>query len=119
PPPVEPAPRSRSIAPPIVTAVGAVGVGVGVALMFAARSAHDDAVNDPTQRGALDNQASANSLMTAANVALHPARMIAAAVPTWWILDAVLGGGQSEAPRSSPAATLHVGPRSVALSVRF
>ena len=108
--------RKRSLLPPIVTAAGAVGVGIGAALALVARGRHDDAVKDPTQRGAMDKQASAESLMGAANVTLIAGGVIAAAGVVWWIVDA---RADRSAPPRAPAAALRIGPGSVGFAGTF
>lgn len=114
PPPPPPAPPPRSILPPIVGAVGVVGVGVGLALASAARARHDEAVLDPTQTGAQQKQERAESLMRSANLTLIAGGVVAAAGLTWWIVDIAL----HREPRRSTTA-LQVGPGSVAVSVAF
>jgi len=103
------------VLPPIVTTTGAVGLGVGVALVLMARARHDDAVADPTQRGAEEKQASAESLMGAANVTLVAGGVVAAAGVVWWIIDATSGRPASR----RPAATLHIGAGAAFVSVPF
>jgi tetratricopeptide (TPR) repeat protein len=107
--------RSHSVLPPIVTAIGVVGLGVGVGLVQVARARHDDAVTDPSQRGAAETQASAESLMRTANVTLVAGGVVAAAGLVWWIIDATSGRPASQ----RPGAELHIGAGAVAVSVRF
>ncbi|HKA88220.1 MAG TPA: hypothetical protein VKE22_11155 [Haliangiales bacterium] len=116
PPPAETPARGRSLLPPIVTAAGAVGLGVGITLVLIARGRHDDAVADPTQRGAMDKQQSAESLMTGANVVLVASGVVAAAGAVWWIVDAV---AKRPEPAPPPAASLQVGPGWIGVAGRF
>jgi len=115
-----PAPRSRSIAPPIVAAVGAAGFGVGAAMAFVARQRHDDAIMDPSQRGAMSKDASARSLMSTANTTMITGGAVALAGALWWLLDGVSSAPSSpDRPEDAPTLVLGITPRSVTALVKF
>jgi tetratricopeptide (TPR) repeat protein len=115
----EPVPRasSRSLIPPIVGAIGVVGIGVGLGLVSAARTKQDDAVQDPTQQGAAQKQERADSLMRAGNLALLGGAAVAASGILWWILDA--RSGRSAASSVAGTRAIHITARSVALTLTF
>ena len=110
-PAVAPDPPSHSLAPPIVTAIGAVGLGVGGVLAHTARQDNDAAIRDLTlQAGA--KKASAESLMRTANATMIAGGVVALAGVAWWILD-------RRAPRSEPTAQLRIGPGTIAVIAAF
>jgi len=106
---------SHSLAPPIVTAIGAVGRGVvvlpcGVG-QHTARQDNDAAIRDLTlQAGA--KKASAESLMRTANATMIAGGVVALAGVAWWILD-------RRAPRSDATAQLRIGPGTIAVIAAF
>jgi tetratricopeptide (TPR) repeat protein len=105
-----PPPRTAargSVLPWVVASVGAVGVGAGVAMALVALKKHDDAASDPVQSSAASEQASAESLMTAANVTLVAGALGAAAGVAWIVLE----------PKSQ--ASVAVGPGALRLMVNF
>jgi tetratricopeptide (TPR) repeat protein len=108
--------RAPSLVPKVVAGAGAAGLGLGIGLALVAQGRHRDAAAEPVQRTAADRQASAESLMTAANVALVAGGVIAAAGVVWWIVDARRSRSESAPP---PRAALRVGPGAVELAVRF
>jgi tetratricopeptide (TPR) repeat protein len=115
-----PAPRRRlrTILPLAVGGIGTAGIGIGVALASVARSRHDEAVLDPSQRSASRKQELAESMMHRANVALVAGGTLATAGLVWWLLDARSERAATRSPGAS-RLRLHIGLGSVALGGAF
>lgn len=115
-----PAPRDpqRSLAPPIVSAVGVVGLGVGLGLVIAARARNDAAAQDPTQRGAEHEQERADALLRAGNLTLLGGGAVAISGALWWLID-VRSHRPATASAAATASTIRISGNSVAVAVRF
>jgi tetratricopeptide (TPR) repeat protein len=114
----EPRRPSQSVLPPIVGVAAVAGIGAGLGLVWAARAKHEDAVHDPTQRGAEQKQERAESLMRAGNLALIAGGAVATGGIVWWIFNA--RSDHSVAPKSTGTiSAIHISARSVALSLIF
>ena len=67
----------------IVLGIGAASLGTGAVLGIVANGKHDDAVADPVQASAVDEQASAEGLARAATVTLIAGAVISAMGLAW------------------------------------
>jgi tetratricopeptide (TPR) repeat protein len=112
----EPPRPSRSVVPPIVGAVGLVGVGVGLVMESVARSWSDEATNAMSQQAAVEKRAAAESLANTGTVTLVAAGAVTAAGVIWWIIDT--RSSRAATPKSS-TTSLQIGARSVAIRVAF
>lgn len=110
----EPAPVAPSLAPWIVTGVGAVILVGGAVAGALSNGAHDDAVNSPSFLDAQDSQERAENLATVANVAFIGGGATVA-VGLGWLL---LRPSDSQSVSSS-TPTWHAGPTSIMFRGRF
>ncbi len=103
-----------SAAPWIVVGVGVVGIGVGAVLGGVALSAHDEAVNAPSQEETLAAQDRAEGLALGSTIAFVAGGVIAGAGLVWGVIDLV---GSSD--EDDPSAELHLLPDGIVVRGRF
>jgi tetratricopeptide (TPR) repeat protein len=104
---------SHSVLPPIATATGVVGFGVGLYLAAKALEQNDDSRRAMTLIDARSKRDRAESLVVAGNAAMIGGGVVAVAGAVWWILD------RRASHRPPLAAQLHIGPGTVAIRAAF
>lgn len=102
-----------SVVPWFVLGAGLAAATTGVVLMAVGNGQHQTAIDDPVQRSAADEQATAERTFAIGRVTLIAGLVVAAAGGTWAILD------RRSTKAASPSASVGVGLGSVRLDVRF
>ena len=89
-----------------LAAVGAVGIGLGIAFGVLSQSRGDDAVVEPVQRRAGELHDEASSFATASNISFIAGGVLLAGGATWLIIELATQRGPSSTNLSLGAGSL-------------